>query len=231
MEDNPSSSSSAVPAVPEVSFLQSILQRLSSTQSLKLPPEEAVPVAVIGLQRYLSEQTDPQQQIYSYDVTVTDGVWRAKCFLHHSLNHLVVTNSLRTGADISITQCSFVYNERKLGHGFMCIQQLSCGAARSAVLSRTKDVSSLPMLLRQGTERSVLLHRDVPLQLSRKHYLSLWSNDDPEGDIWTRRAPTSDTVLDGETLPLICLFITHDSADLGLQLQVWKKASEEVPDI
>lgn len=196
MEDNSSCSSAGLfPA----SFLQRTLERLSSTQCLKVNTEEQAPVAVIALQRYLSVQTEGQDS-YSYDVTVTDGVWRAKCFVHPSVNHLVHTNILRTGTDISITQCSFVYNERRLGHGYICIEKLRCGAERSALLPRIKDVSSLPMLVKQGMERSVVLQSDVPLQVSRKHYLSLWNNDDPEGDIWTSGCPSSDTVLDGEIL-------------------------------
>ncbi|XP_033498804.2 RPA-related protein RADX isoform X1 [Epinephelus lanceolatus] len=202
MEDN-SSSSSMVTGFSQTSFLQRTLERLSSTQCLKVNTEEAV--AVIALQRYLSEQTEGQQvDSYSYDVTITDGVWRAKCFVHPALNHLVHSNILRTGTDISITQCSFVYNERRLGHGYICIEKLRCGAQSSAVLPRIKDVSSLPMLVKHGMERSVVLQSDVPLQVSRKHYLALWNNDDPEGDIWTSGSSSSDTVLDVSKITLLC---------------------------
>ncbi|XP_070699792.1 RPA-related protein RADX [Pempheris klunzingeri] len=203
MEDN-SSCSSMVTGVCQASFLQRTLERLSSTQCLKLSREEAAPVAVIALQRYLSEGQQEQIDTFNYDVTVTDGVWRAKCFVHPSLNQLVHTNTLRTGADISITQCSYVYNERRLGHGYICIEKLTCGAGRSAVLPRVKDVTSLPMLVKHGMERSVVLLSDVPLQVSRKHYLSLWNNDDPEGEIWTSGSPSSDTVLDVSKITLLC---------------------------
>lgn len=202
MEDCSSCSSTGTRLSP-ASFLQRMLERLSSTQCLKLQTEEAVPVTVIALQRYLSEQTEGQQtDSYSYDVTVTDGVWRAKCSVHPTLNHLVHTNILRTGTDISITQCSFVYNERRLGHGYICIEQLRCGAERSAILNHIKDVSSLPMLVKHGMERSLILQSDVPLYVSSKHYLSLWNNDDPEGDNWVSGSSSSDTVLDGEILGL-----------------------------
>nr|XP_046265995.1 RPA-related protein RADX [Scatophagus argus] len=203
--DDSSSCSSVVAGHSQASFLQRTLERLSSTQCLKLQSEEAAPVAVIALQRYLSEQTEGQQLLdsYSYDVTLTDGVWRAKCFVHPDLNHLVHTNILRTGADISITQCSFVYNERILGHGYICIEKLQCGAGRSAVLRRIKDVSSLPVLVKHGMERSAVLQSDVPLQVSRKHYLSLWNNDDPEGDVWIYGPPSSDTVLDVSKITLL----------------------------
>nr|XP_019940854.1 PREDICTED: uncharacterized protein CXorf57 homolog isoform X1 [Paralichthys olivaceus] len=203
MEDE-SSCSSAVTGAGTVSFLQRTLERLSSTQCLKLRAEDEAPVAVVALQRYLSDQSEGQQvQSYTYDVTVTDGAWRAKCFLHPCLNHLVHSNTLRTGADISITQCTFVYNERRLGHGYIYIEQLRCVAGRSAVLPRVNDVSSLPMLIKHGMERSVELQSDVPLQVSRKHYLSLWNNDDPEGDMWSSGPPPSDTVLDVSKITLL----------------------------
>lgn len=199
MED--SSSSTVVTGQP--SFLQRTLARLSCARSLQL--EEAAPVAVLALHRYLSEQADGQQlDSYVYDVTVTDGYWRAKCFLHPSLNPLVHRNQLKTGGDVIVRRCSFVYTERRLGHGYICVEELSCVAGSSSVLSRGDDVCSLPMLLKQGMERSlVLLLRDAPLQLGRKHYLSLWNNEDPEGDIWTSGSPASDPVLDGE-LPGPC---------------------------
>uniref|UniRef100_A0A3Q1I4W0 Uncharacterized protein n=1 Tax=Anabas testudineus TaxID=64144 RepID=A0A3Q1I4W0_ANATE len=206
MEDN-SSCSSMVTGLSQASFLQGTLERLSSTHCLILKAEEVAPVAVIALQRYLSEQTEEQQQqldSYRYDVTVTDGVWRAKCFLHPSLNHLVHTNTLRTGTDFRITQCCFVYNERRLGHGYICIEKLRCCAGRSAVLIHISDVSSLPVLTKHGMERSVVLQSDVPLHVSRKHYLSLWNNDDPEGDVWTSGSPSSDTVLDVSKITLLC---------------------------
>ncbi|XP_059207904.1 RPA-related protein RADX [Centropristis striata] len=205
MEDNSSCSSMA--ALSQPSFLQRTLERLSSAQCVRVN-SDAAPVAVIALQRYLSEQPAGQQQhqpdSYSYDVTVTDGVWRAKCFLHTGLNHLVHTNTLRTGSDVSITQCSFVYNEKRLGHGYMCLEKIRCVAERSALLARIKDVSSLPMLVRHGMENSLVLRSDVPLQVSRKHYLSLWNNEDPEGDIWTSGCPPSDTVLDVSKITLLC---------------------------
>ncbi|MEQ2158221.1 hypothetical protein GOODEAATRI_010022 [Goodea atripinnis] len=204
MESSPSCSS-MVADLPQESFLQRTLERLSSTQSLELTAEEAVPVAVVALQRYLSEPTDGQhheQQLdsYSYDVTITDGLWRAKCVLHPSLNQLVHRNTLRTGTDISVRQCSFVYNERRLGHGYICIEKLGCSAETSSVLPRINNINSLPILVKHGMERNAVLQSDVPLQVSRKHYLSLWNNDDPEGDMWTSGYASPDPVLDGEIL-------------------------------
>uniref|UniRef100_A0A8C3AGL3 RPA1 related single stranded DNA binding protein n=1 Tax=Cyclopterus lumpus TaxID=8103 RepID=A0A8C3AGL3_CYCLU len=182
MEDS-ASCSSTVDGLPRESFLARTLARLSSTQCLNVSAEGAAPVAVVALQRYLSEKSEGLDS-YSYDVTVTDGVWRAKCLVHPSLNGLVHSNSLRTGGDIDITQCSFVYDERVLGHGYICVEKLRCGAERSALLAA--------------------LRSDAPLQVSRKHYLSLWNNDDPEGDIWTSGCSSSDTVLDVSKITLLC---------------------------
>ncbi|KAF7664198.1 hypothetical protein LDENG_00185380 [Lucifuga dentata] len=202
MENTPSSSSK-VPGISQPSFLQRTLEHIFSTPSLKLSTKEAAPVAIVALQRYLAEESDPQLDSYSYDVTITDGVWRAKCFLDCGLNNLVHKNLLRTGTDISITQCSFVYNEKRLSHGYICIEKLRCGAHRS-VLSHVKDVSVLPFLVKHGMERSLVLQSDVPLQVNRKHYLPLWNNDDPEGDIWISECTSSDTVLDVSKITLLC---------------------------
>lgn len=124
------------------------LEQLFSTRSLRVAAaEDGVPVAVIAVQRYLSDKVlirnDQQQQqqhdrhdSYRYDVTVTDGVWRAKCVLHPSLNHLVHRNALHAGLEVRITGCSFVYNEQRLGHGYLRIEKLRCAASgsRSPVL-------------------------------------------------------------------------------------------------
>lgn len=180
------------------SFLARVLERLSSTQFVQLRTEEECPVAVVALQRYLSVESErPQPQCYDYDVTVCDGQWKAKCFLHPSLNHLVLTNTLRTGVDVTITECSFVFNEMRLGFndGYICIEKLRCSAERSTLLHGVSDVRSLTM---PGTGGSVVLHSDVPLQVRRKHYLPLWNDNDPEGDIWSSASPPSVTVLDGK---------------------------------
>ncbi|XP_056910792.1 RPA-related protein RADX isoform X3 [Takifugu flavidus] len=200
--DDCSSESSLVTAAPHASFLQRTLERLSSTQCLQIRAEEAAPVAVIALQRYLSE--NEAEQLDSYDVTFTDGVWRAKCLLHPGLHDLVHTNTLRTGADVFISQCSYIYNERMLGHGYICIEQLRCQPGRSVVLPQIKDIRSLPVLVKHGMERSVMLQSDVPLQVSRKHYLSLWNNDDPEGDIWSPGYSSPEPVLDVSKITLLC---------------------------
>ncbi|XP_055082694.1 RPA-related protein RADX [Periophthalmus magnuspinnatus] len=205
MEESSSRPSTASSVFRE-SFLQKILERLCVTQSLKLRPEDTSPVTVVALHRYLADSGEAQQQddSYSYDVTLTDGVWRAKCFLHSSLNHVVHKNYLRTGTDISITQCSFVYNERRLGHGYLCIEDLTCRTDTCTVRTYDKDISALPILVKHGMERTISLQSDVPLQVSRKHYLPLWNNDDPDGEMWASEPLSENTVLDVSKITFLC---------------------------
>ncbi|CAG5878364.1 unnamed protein product [Menidia menidia] len=208
-EDAQSWSSSMETGPSGESFLQKIFRRLSTTQCLKLGANEAAPVAVVSVQRYLSEQPEEGQPgSYSYDVTVTDGAFRAKCLLHATLNHLVHVNELRTGGDVTVTRWSLVYNERRLGRGYVCIEGVSCNEGASAVLARVSCVHALPRAscvhaLPVLVARGVGPHGHAPLQLGRKHYLPLWNNDDPEGDIWSSGPPPSDTVLDVSRIALL----------------------------
>ncbi|KAM9789008.1 RPA-related protein RADX [Neosynchiropus ocellatus] len=203
------------------SFLQRTLNQLSSKQCLTFSNEETVPVAVLAIQRYLSDLNDVgDSSAYSYDVTVTDGVWKIKCFLHPSLNHLVNTNTLRTGEDVRITRCSFVYNERRLAHGYIRIEEVHCVSGSSALLDGIRDVSQLPILVKDSMERSEVLRSDVPLQLTRKHYLSLWNNDNPEGDLWTSWSPSSDRVLDVSKIDFLCNLETFRKSSLPLLVRV-----------
>ncbi|XP_057677822.1 RPA-related protein RADX isoform X2 [Corythoichthys intestinalis] len=193
--------------IPPPSFLRRTLDHLSTKRCHKFTEEEsqtANSVAVIALQRYLWEQSASQPcQSYNYDVTITDGVWRTKCSLHPSLNHLVHSNTLKTGSDVIIEQCSFVYDERRLFHGYISIEGLRCCTGKSLLLSHIRDVSSLPVLVKSDLERSTLLQRDVPLLLSRKHYLPLWNNEFQEGDVWASSISSSNPVLDVSRVALI----------------------------
>lgn len=183
------------------SFLHSTLEQFftAKTRTLKIDKTDAV--AVIELQRYLTEQQNVGQHppdSYSYDMIVTDGVWQAKCILDCSLNHLIHKNIIRSGIDINITQCSFVFNERRLGQGCVCIEKIEHGSKESNVLRKIKDLDSLPMISKDGFGNIVALQSDSPLQVGRKHYLSLWNNEDPEGRLWVPDVPPSEVVLDGK---------------------------------
>uniref|UniRef100_A0A8C8D1K7 RPA1 related single stranded DNA binding protein n=1 Tax=Oncorhynchus tshawytscha TaxID=74940 RepID=A0A8C8D1K7_ONCTS len=189
------------------SFLHSTLEQFfaAKTRTLKIDKTDAV--AVIELQRYLTEHQNVGQHppdSYSYDMIVTDGVWQAKCILDCSLNHLIHKNIIRSGIDINITQCSFVFNERRLGQGCVCIEKIEHGSKESNVLRKIKDLDSLPMISKDGFGNIVALQSDSPLQVGRKHYLSLWNNEDPEGRLWVPDVPPSEVVLDESSLG--CMF-------------------------
>ncbi|XP_030217051.1 RPA-related protein RADX isoform X2 [Gadus morhua] len=190
---------------------ETTLEQLFSSRSLKVTVDDGVPVAVISVQRYLSEKVfcndqphDPHDS-YTYDVTVTDGVWRTRGVLHRSLNRLVHCNTLRPGVQIRITGCSFVYNEQRLGQGHICIEKVQCdaGARSSPFLDGLKDLGCLSVLTKHGME-NVGVRDDFPLKTSSKHYLPLWNNEDPEGEQWLPPRTTPDLVLDVSSVTLLC---------------------------
>lgn len=60
------------------------------------------------------------------------------------------------------------------------------------VFDNIKDVENIPQWFRDDVIRT-----NGPLQLTRKHYLSLWINDDPHGSVWIPNNPPPHVVLDG----------------------------------
>lgn len=118
---------------------------------------------------------------------------------YRSLNDLVHKNLLRSGIYNNITQCSFVYNKKLFGQGCVYTEKIEHGSLKkSNVLRKIKDLDSLPMISKDGFGNIVALQSDSPLQVGRKHYLSLWNNEDPEGRLWVPDVPPSDVVLDGK---------------------------------
>ncbi|XP_036435906.1 RPA-related protein RADX [Colossoma macropomum] len=179
--------------------LQSALERLCSSRTLRLKPETPVCVAVIGLDRYLSDERATDS--YNYDVTITDGTWRVKCHLSSALHRLVQRNALRCGSCVSVTQLSFVYDERRFGQSYVCLEELECEAEDAGIFSSIKTPNALQWWTRDGIRNSMIWQADAPLQ-SRKHYLSLWNNEDPHGGVWIPNTPPPDTVID---VSKICL--------------------------
>ncbi|KAI4904178.1 hypothetical protein NFI96_022117 [Prochilodus magdalenae] len=180
--------------------LQAALERLCSSRTLRLKPETPVCVAVIGLDRYLADERASHS--YSYDVTVTDGTWRVKCHLSSALHGLVQRNVLRCGSAVSVSHLSFVYDERRLGQSYVCLEELECDPGDAGIVSSIKDPNALPWWTQGGVGNSLAWHADAPLRSGRKHYLSLWNNEDPHGRVWVPNAPPPDTVLD---VSKICL--------------------------
>ncbi|XP_023651740.1 RPA-related protein RADX isoform X2 [Paramormyrops kingsleyae] len=205
-------------SVTRDSLIRSAFRQLLAITTHRLRIFDVGVVAVIALQRYLTESQAAKDQAgdsYSYDITVTDGVCQVKCSLSPHLNHLVQKNILRTGVDVHIRQCSFVYNEKRLGQGTVCLEKMEIAAERSSILSSTEDVDALPVWSAEGVRNVTVSQSDVPTQTGRKHYLSLWNNEDPHGSLWIPRIPPTEVVLDvSKCIPLCDL---HNSFLHGLR--------------
>nr|KAF6360558.1 RPA1 related single stranded DNA binding protein, X-linked [Myotis myotis] len=165
------------------SWIQKVLEQVTDSPLQWLTPSEVDPVAVLAVQRYLLEE-EPGDIIrkrsrYRYDVTVSDGVYQEKCFLHPRLNFLVSKNILRVGIKMRIFRVSCLYNEKRLGQGILCIDNVDC--------VETLDTISLATPFRNSAHQEI---PERPLRGGKSHYLALWNNEDPYGDIWlTNKQP------------------------------------------
>ena len=159
------------------SWIQKVFQQVTDSPRRWVTPLEVVPVAVLAVQRYLLEDeprnVEPKPPIYCFDVTISDGVYQEKCYLDPSLNSLVYKNILKVGIEVKIFRVSCIYNERRIGQGFLCIDDVLCGELLESV--------SLETPFRNSAHREV---PERPLRGGKSHYLPLWNNEDPYGDIW-----------------------------------------------
>nr|XP_034969535.1 RPA-related protein RADX [Zootoca vivipara] len=125
---------------------------------------------------------------YLYDVTISDGVYRERCFLAPELSRLVHTNALRCGLRVKITEgsCAFVH---KFGTWLMSIEQLEVvGAASGGDAARGQELPEYKMKAL------------IPLTGSWTYYLPLWNNEDPYGETWpgektSQKAVPDDTAI------------------------------------
>nr|XP_048284459.1 RPA-related protein RADX [Myodes glareolus] len=165
------------------SWIQKVIEQITGSPKQCVTLSEVVPVSVLAVQRYLLEDeprdTVPKLPLYCYDVTISDGVYQEKCFLDPSLNFLVYQNILKVGIEMRIFRVSCLYNEKRLGQGILCIDKVHCGETLDVVSVET------PFRNREQEEKP-----ERPLRGSRSHYLALWNNEDPYGDIWkTNKQP------------------------------------------
>uniref|UniRef100_A0A8C7BRP5 RPA1 related single stranded DNA binding protein, X-linked n=1 Tax=Neovison vison TaxID=452646 RepID=A0A8C7BRP5_NEOVI len=165
------------------SWIQKVLEQITDSPLQWVTPSEVVPVAVLAVQRYLLEDeprdTIPKPPLYCYDVTISDGVYQEKCYLDPSLNFLVYKNILKVGIEMKISRVSCLYNEKRLGQGILCIDNVHCGDTLEAI--------SLETPFRNSAHKEV---PERPLRGGKSHYLALWNNEDPYGDIWlTNKQP------------------------------------------
>ncbi|MBZ3874252.1 hypothetical protein SUZIE_127010 [Sciurus carolinensis] len=159
------------------SWIQKVLEQITGSPRQWVTPSEVVPVTVLAVQRYLLEDeprdTVPKPPLYCYDVTISDGVYQEKCYLDPSLNSLVYQNILKVGIEMKISRVSCLYNEKRLGQGILCIDNVHCGETLDAISLET------PFRNRAHEEKP-----ERPLRGGKSHYLALWNNEDPYGDIW-----------------------------------------------
>ncbi|XP_073455399.1 RPA-related protein RADX isoform X1 [Aquarana catesbeiana] len=164
-EESPGPSCSSIPVTEQApsSWLQRTRQSVQRSPSLRLVIREPQPVCVVAVQRYVGEIGRCR---YHYDVTVYDGMVQDTWLLSPDLAHLVHGNLLRSGSRATISLCSYRYVEKRPGSGLVCIEEVEIGGDMEIGLSVCGEIG--------------------PLCGGRKHYLPLWNNEDPYGDIWDR---------------------------------------------
>lgn len=159
------------------SWIEKVFEQITGSPKQCVSLTEVMPVTVLAVQRYLLEDEPrnivPKPPLYCYDVTISDGVYQEKCYLDPSLNFLVYQNILKVGIEMRISRVSCLYNEKRLGQGILCIDKVHCGETLDNVSVET------PFRNRAHEEKP-----ERPLRGGRSHYLALWNNEDPYGDIW-----------------------------------------------
>uniref|UniRef100_A0A8B9MR25 RPA1 related single stranded DNA binding protein, X-linked n=1 Tax=Accipiter nisus TaxID=211598 RepID=A0A8B9MR25_9AVES len=168
----------------EASWLQRVFEEVRGSSQLSVAPSEPPPVTVVAVERYLAESSPPPPPPppppapqYWYDVTLADGACQERCYLAPRLNGLVQRAHLRPGARLRLTRCSYLYDEKRLNYGFLCLEELERVGGPGPPVSPPR-------------------HRPPPLRGEKKHYLPLWNNEDPYGDMWVADKPQAPVDVD-----------------------------------
>ncbi|XP_072191963.1 RPA-related protein RADX isoform X1 [Excalfactoria chinensis] len=172
-EESPGGVAAGGPPGEEASWLRRLAEEARSGWRLSAAPAEPPALTVAAVERYLAE-APPAAPRYWYDVTLADGAGQERCYLAPRLNRLVQRAHLHAGARVRLTRCSYLYDERRLRRGLLCIEALLPAAP-----------SSPPSPPAAPRDRG----RAPPLRGERRHYLPLWNNEDPYGDIWVAEQP------------------------------------------
>uniref|UniRef100_A0A8C2U9B7 RPA1 related single stranded DNA binding protein, X-linked n=2 Tax=Coturnix japonica TaxID=93934 RepID=A0A8C2U9B7_COTJA len=166
----------AGPPGEEASWLRRLAEEARSGWRLSAAPAEPPALTVAAVERYLAE-APPAGPRYWYDVTLADGAGLERCYLAPRLNRLVQRAHLHVGASVRLTRCSYLYDERRLRRGLLCIDQLLPAASNADTPTPTP------------AETRGLGRPSPPLRGERRHYLPLWNNEDPYGDMWVAEQP------------------------------------------
>lgn len=164
--------------------LQKVFEEVPGTSQLSAAPAELPAVTVVAVERYLAQAPPAAPHQYWYDVTLADGARRHRCHLAPRLNGLVQRAHLRAGTRLRLTRCSYRYDEKRLNRGFLCLE----GLERAGGTAATAATGTPP----DG-------HRPLqPLRGDNRHYLPLWNNEDPYGDVWVPDRPPVQVDVDGK---------------------------------
>ncbi|XP_068008272.1 RPA-related protein RADX [Melanerpes formicivorus] len=166
----------AKPECGGISRLQELFEEVRESSQLSVAPAEPPLVTVVAVERYLAEASPPAAAQYWYDVTLADGVYQERCYLSPHLNGLVQRAHLRAGARLRLTRCSYLYDEKRLNYGFVCLEGLQLAGDAG-------PPAAGPPFAAPGRPRL------PPLRGEKKHYLPLWNNEDPYGDVWVADRP------------------------------------------
>ncbi|XP_052529078.1 RPA-related protein RADX isoform X1 [Tympanuchus pallidicinctus] len=162
------------PPGEEASWLRRLSEEVRSGSRLSAAPSEPPALTVAAVERYLAE-APPAAPRYWYDVTLADGAGQERCYLAPRLSRLVQRAHLHAGARVRLTRCSYLYDERRLRRGLLCIEALQPASppASPPAPAAPRSRGRVP----------------PPLRGERRHYLPLWNNEDPYGDIWVAERP------------------------------------------
>ncbi|XP_063026734.1 RPA-related protein RADX isoform X2 [Melospiza melodia melodia] len=158
----------------EAFCLQRVFDMVQRSSQLSAVLSEPLDVTVVAVERYLAQAPPAAPRQYWYDLTLADGAGWCRCHLAPRLNGLVQRARLRPGTRVRPTRCSFRYDERRLNRGFVCLEGLELDGGTGTAAAGTPPDGHRP-------------HQ--PLRGDNRHYLPLWNNEDPYGDVWVRDRP------------------------------------------
>ncbi|XP_036258177.2 RPA-related protein RADX [Molothrus ater] len=154
--------------------LQRVFDEVQGSSQLSAAPAEPLAVTVVAVERYLAQAPPAAPRQYWYDLTLADGARWHRCHLAPRLNGLVQRARLRAGTRLRLTRCSYRYDERRLNRGFFCLEGLEREGGTDTAAAATPPNGYRPL---------------QPLRGDNRHYLPLWNNEDPYGDMWVPERP------------------------------------------
>lgn len=163
--------------------LQRVFEEVQVSSQLSAAPAEPPAVTVVAVERYLAQAPPAAPRQYWYDLTLADGARWHRCHLAPRLNGLVQRARLRAGTRLRLTRFSYRYDERRLNRGFICLEGLERERGTDTSTAAAPPNGYRPLR---------------PLRGDNRHYLPLWNNEDPYGDVWVPDRPPVQVDVDGK---------------------------------